>query len=178
LTYEPQWNSDVNSVFENVASGEVYPYEFLVENVPVDKKYDLDYVISLLDWDKNVDPHYKRTYFRPPIVASENDAYVEKWIAYGNDYISAKELTVFPGQTVSIVDKAAYGCIFVQGHGKFGAYDAETPALIRFGQQTADEYFVSEKAAQEGVVICNPSEYDPIVILKHFANNAGAPTIK
>ena len=24
LTYEPQWNSDVNSVFENVASGEVY----------------------------------------------------------------------------------------------------------------------------------------------------------
>ncbi len=34
LTYEPQWNSDVNSIYENVASGEVYPYEYLVENVP------------------------------------------------------------------------------------------------------------------------------------------------
>ena len=31
LTYEPQWNSDVNSVYENIASGEVYDYDFLVE---------------------------------------------------------------------------------------------------------------------------------------------------
>jgi len=171
LTYEPQWNSDVNSVYENITSGEVYPYEFLIENCPEDKKYDMDYVISLLDWDKNVDPHYKKTYFRPPILSSQDESHAEKWVAYGNDYIAAKELTVNPGQTVTIKDEAAYGCIFVQGHGKFGVFDAETPALIRFGQKTADEYFVSEKAAREGVVISNPSQYDPIVILKHFANN-------
>ena len=28
LTYEPQWNSDVNSVYENIAAGEVYPHDF------------------------------------------------------------------------------------------------------------------------------------------------------
>jgi len=171
LTYEPQWNSDVNSVYENITAGEVYPYEFLVENCPEDKKLDMDYVISLLDWEKNVDPHYKTTYFRPPIIACQDDSHIEKWITYRNDYVAAKELTVYPGKTVTIKDEAAYGCIFVQGHGKFGCYDAETPAMLRFGQKSADEYFVSEKAAREGVSISNTSEHDPIVILKHFANN-------
>ena len=171
LTYEPQWNSDVNSVYENVTSGEVYPYEFLVENCPDEYKYDMDYILSLLDWDKNVDPHYKKTYFRPPIICDVTEAYTEKWVAYGNAYVAAKELTVNPGKTVTIKDEAAYGCIFVQGHGLFGCFDAETPAMIRFGQKTADEYFVSEETAREGVTISNPSKYDPIVILKHFANN-------
>ena len=34
LTYEPQWNSDVNSVQENVVSGEIYPRDMLVEECP------------------------------------------------------------------------------------------------------------------------------------------------
>jgi len=161
----------VNSVFENVTSGEVYPYEFLTENCPDDKKFDMDYVMGLLDWEKNVDPHYKKTYFRPPIVCAKDGGHTEKWVAYANDYVAAKELTVYPGQTVTVKDEAAYGCIFVQGHGKFGGYDAETPVMLRFGQKSADEYFVSENAAREGVTISNPSPYDPIVILKHFANN-------
>lgn len=171
LTYEPQWNSDVNSVYENIVSSEVYPYDFLVENCPEDKKFDMDYVISLLDWEKNVDPHYKKTFFRPPIVCSKDDKHMEKWVAYANDYIAAKELTVYPGQTVVIKDQAAYGCIFVQGHGKFGVYDAETPVMLRFGQLSADEYFVSEKAAKTGVIITNTSRFDNLAILKHFANN-------
>ena len=44
-------------------------------------------------------------------------------------------------------------------------------ALIHYGQLTHDEYFVTEKAAKEGVVITNPSTTDPIVILKHFSEN-------
>jgi len=171
LTYEPQWNSDVNSVYENVTSGEVYPYDFLVENCPEDKKLDMDYVLSLLDWEKNIDPHYKKTYFRPPIISSQDDAHTEKWISYANDYVGAKELTIYPGQTLTVKDEAAYGCIFVQGRGNFGGYEAETPVMMRYGQKSADEYFVSETAAKEGVTISNPSLYDPIVILKHFANN-------
>ncbi len=73
LTYEPQWNSDVNSVFENVASGEVYSRDFLVENLPEEEKDSVDAVMDLMDWDANVDPHYKQTYFRPPVVASEEE---------------------------------------------------------------------------------------------------------
>ena len=171
LTYEPQWNSDVNAVFENVTASDVYPYDYLVDSCPRDKKYDLDYIISLLDWDKNIDPNYKKTFFRPPILSSESESHVEKWISYGNEYIGAKELTVYPGKTVTIKDDVAYGCVFIQGHGKFGSYNAETPTMLRFGQKSADEYFVSEQSARNGVCVSNLSENEPIVILKHFANN-------
>ncbi|MEF9895755.1 MAG: hypothetical protein RSJ41_05460 [Clostridia bacterium] len=171
LTYEPQWNSDVNSVEENVVSGEIYPRSMLVDECPDDKKEDVDYIFSLLDWPKNIDPNYKKHYFRPPVVASESAQYVEKWVSYANDYFGAKELTVYPGQTVTIKDGAAYGCIFTQGHGKFGVYDAETPVMLRYGKQSADEYFVSEPAAKKGVVITNESRFDNLVLLKHFGPN-------
>lgn len=172
LTYEPQWNSDVNSVQENVVAGEVYPYEFLVENCPEDKKRDIDYILSLMDWEKNVDPHYKKHYFRPPIVCPHSDErHIEKWVCYANEYIGAKELTVMPGQTVTVKDEAAYGCIIIQGHGKFGVYEAEAAIMLRFGQLSADEYFVSETAAREGVTISNHSRFEPMVILKHFGPN-------
>ena len=172
LTYEPQWNSDVNSVYENIASGEVYDYDFLVENCPEDKKRNLEYVMSLLDWEKNVDPHYRKHYFRPPVACPNSDGrYAEKWVAYANDYIAAKELTVQPGQKVVVSDGAAYGCIIIQGHGKFGAYDAEASVMLRFGQPSNDEFFVSEAAAKQGVVIENRSRFQPMVILKHFGPN-------
>ena len=172
LTYEPQWNSDVNSVYENIASGEVYDYDFLVENCPEAKKRNLEYVMSLLDWEKNVDPHYRKHYFRPPVACPNSDGrYAEKWVAYANDYIAAKELTVQPGQKVVVSDGAAYGCIIIQGHGKFGAYDAEASVMLRFGQPSNDEFFVSEAAAKQGVVIENRSRFQPMVILKHFGPN-------
>ena len=49
-----------------------------------------------------------------------------------------------------------------------GVWEIETPALIRYGQLTNDEFFVSEQAATAGVVITNASTTDPIVMLKHF----------
>ncbi len=171
LTYEPQWNSDVNSVYENITAGEVYPYEFLVENCPEDKKRDVDYIMSLMDWEKNVDPSYKDQYFRSPKRAREDDSYMENWIVYGNDFIAGKELTVYPGQSVKITDPVAYGCIMIQGHGKFGEYNAEAAVMLRYGQASADEYFVSEQAARNGVTITNHSKHEPMVILKHFGPN-------
>jgi hypothetical protein len=177
LTYEPQWNSDVNSVYENITSHEVYPYQFLIENCPPDKQRDIDYVMSLMDWEKNVDPHYRKNYFRPPIVCDHSDRqHTEKWITYGNEYFSAKELTIQPGQTVTVRDAAAYGCILLQGHGTLGVYEAEASVMLRYGQASNDEYFVSEAAAREGVVISNRSQFQPMVMLKHFGpNNSGSP---
>lgn len=171
LTYEPQWNSDVNSVYENITAGEVYPYDFLVENCPDDKKQDVEYVMSLMDWEKNVDPNYREHYFRPPVLAAEDDKSREDWIVYGNDFIAGKELTISPGQSVTIKDPCAYGCIILQGHGKFGAYDAAAAVMLRFGQASSDEYFVSEQAARLGVKISNHSRFEPMVILKHFGPN-------
>ncbi|KKT07680.1 MAG: hypothetical protein UV78_C0001G0017 [Parcubacteria group bacterium GW2011_GWA2_43_17] len=172
LTYEPQWNSDVNSVFENVSDNEIYPYEFLVENCPDNKKRDPDYILSLMDWEKNIDPHYKKHYFRPPILCSGyNEQYTEKWIMYGNDYVGAKELAILPGQSVIIKDPVAYGCVIIQGHGCFGLFDAEAAIMLRYGQPSADEFFVSEQAARTGIKITNKSKCEPMVLLKHFGPN-------
>jgi hypothetical protein len=171
LTYEPQWNSDVNSVYENIASGEVYDYNFLVENLPKEEQMDIDAVMALLDWDKNVDPDYREHYFRPPLVASEEEGvYVEKWIVYANEYLGAKELTVYPGQQIMIRDSGAYGCILTQGHGKIGGHKCETAGMLRYGQLSADEFFIGAQAAAEGVEIINES-CEPLVMLKHFGPN-------
>ena len=99
------------------------------------------------------------------------DGYIEEWICYKCETVCAKRLTVLPGQTVTIKDSAPYGLICLEGHGTFGKWEIESPALIHYGQLTHDEYFVTEKAAKEGVVITNPSTTDPIVILKHFSEN-------
>ena len=96
------------------------------------------------------------------------EGYEDKWICYLSEAYSAKELTILPGRTVAIKDQGAYGLIVLQGHGKLGVWDIETPSLIRFGQLTHDEYFVSASAAQEGITLTNPSQTDPIVMLKHF----------
>lgn len=178
LTYEPQWNSDVNSVFENITDGEIYNYDFLVENCPEDKKYDLDYVMDLLDWEKNVDPHYRKNYFREPITITQNKDYTEKWIVYGNDYIAAKELTVEPGAEVTIKDDTAYGCILVQGYGEIGNHKCSVATMLRFGQLSEDEFFVSYEAAEKGVRIKNNSSTEPLVMLKHFPTYAAVPKKK
>jgi len=96
----------------------------------------------------------------------------EYWIQYKSEFFSAKELTILPGRSVTIKDKSAYGLIVVQGHGKFGVLDIESPAMIRFGQMTNDELFVTIKAAQDGITIMNGSNTDDLVMLKHFGPQA------
>ena len=76
-----------------------------------------------------------------------------------------------PGQTVVVKDPVAYGTILIEGHGKFGNYDAEAAVMLRFGQLSGDEYFVSEIAAKNGVSITNNSPWEPMVFLKHFGPN-------
>ena len=128
--------------------------------------------MSLMDWEKNVDPHYKRRFFRPPLLClGKDDGFSARWVVYGNEYIAAKETTVLPGRSVVVKEMAAFGCIIVQGFGMFGEYEAETACMLRFGQLSGDEYFVSEKAATEGVRITNRSRREPFVFLQHFGPN-------
>ncbi len=172
-TYEPQKASDVFAMYQSLVGNAVIPEELLWKNTPRNKLGDFDYLVEVLDWDLNVDPNFAANRFmaprpvRPPAQMREQ-GYVENWICYRSSDFSAKELTVLPGRTVTIADRGAYGLIVVQGHGRMGAWDIETPALIRFGQLTHDEFFVTEQAAQRGVKITNPSSTDPIVMLKHF----------
>ena len=172
-TYEPQKASDVFSMYQSLVGNQIVPEELLWKNTPKDRMGDVDWLMEIIDWEKNVDPAFsEKSFMRPqpvrPLAEMEDEGYVEKWVCYRSDAFSAKELTVAPGRTATVSDGAAYGLIMMQGHGKMGAWDVETPALIRFDQLTHDEYFVSESAAREGVKITNPSKTDPIVMLKHF----------
>ena len=172
-TYEPQKASDVFAMYQSLVNEAIIPEELLWNGTPEDRKGDFDQLMEVIDWDLNVNPDILETRFMRPLPAKkldemESKGYIENWVCYKSDAFSAKELTIFPGTTVTIKDSAAYGMIMMQGHGKMGVWDIETPALIRYGQLTNDEFFVSEKAALEGIKIVNHSTSDPIVMLKHF----------
>jgi hypothetical protein len=180
-TYEPQKASDVGALYQSLAGDAIIPEALLWKDSPKNRLGDFDYLIEVLDWEKNVDDHFVRSNFmlpKPVRAVKEMAAagYVENWICYRSPDFSAKELTVLPGSAVTIRDGGAYGLIMLQGHGRLGNWDIETPTQIRFGQLTHDEYFVSEAAAQQGVKITNPSATDPIVMLKHFG--PGNPDLK
>ena len=171
-TYEPQFASDVYAMYQSVLYYEhAVPSDLLWKNCPEEEKGNFDYLVDVIDWDKNVDPDFHKNRFMAPKVITENEDYTEEWICYKCKEVSAKRLTIQPGKTVTIKDAAAYGFILLQGKGKFGVWDIETPTLIRYGELTNDEFFVTEKAAKEGIVITNTSATEPIVMLKHFAEN-------
>lgn len=179
-TYEPQWASDVFAMFQSLVNEVPIDWSLLVKNVPPECQHDLDYLVSMIDWDANTSPNFKAEHFLTPrpvrrVEETTEAGYVENWIVYRNDLFAAKELTVMPGAKVTIKDAGPYGMIMLQGHGTMGVWHVEAPAMIRFGQLTNDEYFVSAKAAGEGVVIHNPSKSDPLVMLKHFGPGHGAP---
>jgi hypothetical protein len=184
LTYEPQVNSDVFAMFQSEVEGRIIPWELLTKDVPPDKSRDLDYIIGMLDWEANVNPRFgesNRRFPKPvrPFAESEGEGYRETWITYGTKWYSAKELTVLPKRSVTITDAAAYGLILTQGYGTVGGHAVSTPAMIRYGQMTEDELFVTEPAARAGVRVENRSESDPLVILKHFGpGNQDAPHAK
>ena len=60
--------------------------------------------------------------------------------------VQRQKLTVYPGRTVTVKDPVAYGLICVQGYGKFGQHAISAPSMIRFGEMTEDEFFVTCQA--------------------------------
>lgn len=172
-TYEPQWGSDVFAMFQSIVEGRYVPWSLLVKDMPAEKHQDLDFIIGQLDWDKNVDEHFKASNFLSPIVdnAGSGQGYTDKWIVYGRvdgqQLFSAKELTVEPGAKCTIKDPGASGWITVQGKGRIGKLNLQTPAMIRFGENTEDEVFISHEAATRGVVIENTGS-EPLVGLRYF----------
>jgi hypothetical protein len=160
-------------MFQSEVEGRIVPWDLMVKDVPPAHHKDLDYLVDMLDWEANVNPSFgadNRVFPRPVrgLEETEPEGYREQWVAYGTPWYSARELTVLPGRTVTIQDAAAYGLIVTQGYGRFGALRVCTPSMIRYGQMTEDELFVSAAAAETGVRIENLSSSDPLVILKHF----------
>lgn len=161
-TYEPQFASDVYAMYQSLTDDRPVPEELLWKDCPPEKRGDVDYLIEVIDWELNVDPDFAaHRFMRPVPVKNPVPGSSEKWICYRSDAVSAKELTVLPGAEAVIRDEAAYGLIMMQGYGTLNGMPLETPAMIRFGEQTCDEYFVSEAAARRGVRIRNRSHAEP-----------------
>jgi len=171
-TYEPQFASDVYAMYQSVLyGGQCVSEDLLWKNCPEEEKGNFDYLMDVIDWDANVDPDFRAKHFMQPKVIWENAQACEEWICYKSPLACAKRLTVKPGQTVTVKDMAAYGLINLQGNGTINGQPLETPTLIRYGQLTHDEYFVTADAAAKGIVITNTSATEPIVMLKHFSEN-------
>lgn len=172
VTYEPQWNSDVSTVMENVTMGEVNPKHLLTDCAPEDEKDNVEALFNQIDWKESTLLDYKAKYFRrPKEMPSSQAGLTEKWICYANEWVAAKEVTVAPESEVLLKDGACYCALVVQGHGKFGKYECEAPGILRFNQISGDEFFVSDKTAKNGVIVKNTSRYEDLVILQNFANN-------
>ncbi len=174
-TYEPQWGSDVFGMFQNIVEGRFVPWSLLVKDVPPEKHHDLDFIIGQLDWEKNVDPCFKDNNYLEPIVADRGPGWIDRWIVYGTvngeQLFTARELTVEPGACCTINDPAASGWITVQGKGRIGSLDLQTPVIIRYGQTTEDEVFITHEAAIAGVEVENTGS-EPLVGLRYFGPDA------
>jgi hypothetical protein len=172
--YEIQWGTDTFAMFESMVEGKRVPWDMLVKNVPGDKKQDLDFIINLLDWEANVDPCIKEKHYLKPKTAAggPEESYEDKWVIYGGaddgeDYFSARELTVRAGGKATITDPGASGIVAIQGRGLVNGNPIETAHAVRFGELTWDEYFVSDQAAKGGYTVEN-NGVEPLVILRHF----------
>lgn len=182
VTYEPQWGSDVFGMYQSLVEGRTVPWALLTKDFPKEKHQDLKYLVDALDWEGNVDPQFKDHHYLEPIVAAKGDGWVDRWIVYGKvkgkELFSAKELTVEPGAKATVKDNGAYGLTAVQGCGKIGKHALQTPAMIRFGELTEDEYFVTEPAAKAGVTFENTGS-EPLVTLRYFGPdvNPNAPNV-
>lgn len=177
VTYEPQWGSDVFGMYQSMVEGRAVPRSLLTKDFPEAKHNDNKYLVDALDWEGNVNPNFKDShYLEPvPVANTEKEGYVDRWIVYGRiggkQLFTAKELTVNPGAKCTIKDGGAYGWITVQGEGTVGKLRLQTPAMIRFGQMTEDEVFVTEKASKEGVTFVNTGS-EPLVGLRYFGPDA------
>jgi hypothetical protein len=171
VTYEPQWGSDVFGMYQSLVEGRPVPRSLLTKDFPKEKHDDNAYLVDALDWEANVNPSFKDSHYLEPIVAEQGDGYVDRWIVYatvnGEELFSAKELTVEPGAKATVKDAGAYGLIAVQGSGTIGGHRLQTPAMIRFGELTEDEYFVTEEAAKGGVTVANTGA-EALVTLRYF----------
>ena len=84
-----------------------------------------------------------------------------------------------PGAKLVLKDKGAFGLIITQGEGRIGKFPVHCPSMIRFGEMTEDELFVSHEAAVQGVAIENISKQEPLVVLRYFGpdTNPDAPEV-
>ena len=99
-------------MYQSLVEGREVPWSLLVKDMPPEKHRDLDFIVGQLDWERNVDTHFKEHNYLEPIVDAERsgDGYTDRWIVYGTidgqQLFSSKELTLEPGASCTLRDPA------------------------------------------------------------------------
>lgn len=176
-TYEPQFSSDVYAMYQSVLYHDhIVPEELLWKNTPNSKLGNFDYLMEVIDWEKNTSTNFYEDHHMKPLKSSEEiGIFLDEWICYKSDVVGAKRLTVNPLASMTLKESVPFGLICVQGHGRINDFELSSPSMIRYGSLTSDEYFVTYDAAIKGVKIVNLSKTEPLVILRHFAEHPENP---
>ncbi len=168
-TYEPQLSSDVLVMCQSMLAGEHTVSESLLwKDVPEEKKGDFNFLVEVIDWEANTDPYFYENHVLSPKQTFCQDGLTIEDLAYRSSVLGAERISLAPGSSVKLTSSYAYGMILLQGVGTINNQPLETPTLIRYGQTTYDEYFVSMKAAKDGVIIANTLKSQPLVFLRHY----------
>ena len=82
-TYEPQFASDVYAMYQSVLhGGHCVSEELLWKNCPEEERGNYDYLVDVIDWEKNVDPCFSQNRFMKPLSIHKDERYEEEWICY------------------------------------------------------------------------------------------------
>ncbi len=139
-TYEPQWGTDVFGMFQSLVEGREVPWSLLVKDMPQGEAPGPRLHHRASSTGRRTSTRTSRsttTWSRSSTRARSGNGYTDSWIVYGTvdgeQLFSAKELTLEPGAKCTLKDPGASGWITVQGRGRIGKLDLQTPAMIRFG---------------------------------------------
>lgn len=165
LTIELQEDSDVFAMLQALNAGKIISKQLLWKDVnPVDQaRYGEKYILELVDWEKNGNPHFYEDHHLSPILieSSLQPGGQEYWIFYNTTKFSGKKLVVKPGASYWSTERGVYNILVWQGKGFYGDYEIEGRNSER------DELLVSYERAKNGVQVQNKGE-DELMIIKFF----------
>ncbi len=172
-TYEPQWGSDVFGMFQSLVEGREVPWSLLVKDMPKEKHQDLDFIIDQLDWDKNVDTHFKEHNYLEPIVDrdAQRQGLHRSLDRLRHDRrraaVQRQGIDGRAGRKCTLQDPGASGWITVQGRGRMGKLNLQTPAMIHFGAADRGRSVHHARSSPRRREIENTGS-EPLVGLRYF----------
>ena len=156
-----------------------------MKDMPKEKHKDMDFIVEQLDWEANVDPHFKHNHYLEPIPTAAR-ARTATWTSGSSTARSTASSSSPPRNSPSTPAKRPRSRTTAPTASSASRAAARStaalnsPKMIRFYELTEDEYFFTEAAAKSGVTFENTSNTEPLVILRYFGPEANpdAPALK
>ena len=195
VTYELQVASDVTCIPESRVNDMVMPRDLVDRDIPVKIETDgldavADYILSMIRCENSGNgENFRKEYFRASVLARQDGEGSQRWVIYRTgaassrenpDLYSAKKSTVNGGRHLELSERAAFGAIFLSGHGTIQVNGKEAVpfenAAMFSDRDTlgGDELFVAAGAAQRFSVHCQSIE--PTAMYQHFASGSNPET--